>query len=185
MDINAALLTQYMLIDLIVFYIGLLIVRFAPVKLRTFQGVYLLLGATSLGLHYYLLDNPNLFGILISLASGIVATILFAGFGGTKVAPIDYQTVLVGVGLFPWYLGIKISMIYVASALVISLLWTIANILIAFRSVKINPMPIKRAKLVLSAENFEKFKKKASPVLTHPLGISAFIAVLSMTLVFS
>lgn len=184
MSIDGPLLTQLVSTNMITLILGLFVVRAMPITLRSFQAAYLIIGGANIALHHVYIPEVNIVYPMISLAAGIVIVLLMTGIFGKLNSSVHYETALVAVGLFPWYLGWKISLIYVGTVLLFCVIVQGAKMLIAFNAVNRNVTSLEKVKKTLSEDQQKLFQKKITTIFTTPIGVAAITTAVIVSLRF-
>lgn len=91
--------------------IGVILSQALRLNLRGFIGVYLMLVAGNVALSYLQLKT-GLIAPLVIGAIGLVVMVVMTGLFGTKIRISDYALTGIGIGLFPWSLGVLQSVTY-------------------------------------------------------------------------
>lgn len=178
MQLDGILMTQIVVLHMACLYIGLLVVRAAPISLRSFQAVYLLLGAANIAIHYVYAPEVDYLYLIIALAAGIAVTLLSTGLFGKRGSSVHYETALVAIGLFPWHLGWTSSLIYIGAAVILGLILQFASMFNGFHSMNRKMTTFSKAREKLSETDYTTLRDKISPIFTTPIGIAAVIAAL-------
>jgi hypothetical protein len=178
MQLNNILLTETVAVNMVALILGLLIVRIAPISLKSFQAVYLLLGAANIGLHHFYRPDISLIALSIPLAAGIAIVMIIAGVIGKMRSSVHYETILVSVGLFPWYLGLIPSAIYILVSIILMAIIVYFSRLWASHSIHSKMMKNSSLKASRSKEDYEIFVKKSTVILTSPIGFGAIAAAI-------
>lgn len=101
----------------IAFLLSLIVIRFTRISLRNFLAVYLLLGAMHLTAQYVTLGVSQMLWGVAAIVTGLIATLLAVGFIGKTRSSANYQTLMVAIGFFPWWLGWTGVIIYLVGIL--------------------------------------------------------------------
>lgn len=161
--------------------IGALIALFAPLKLKTFQGVYLALGSLWIAFHMYFIPEVPIWELALILLLGEVAQFLIVGLLGSRMGPANYASIMIGVGLFPWYLGLGTSFIYFMLFCLIAVIWSKVRGSIASKRFEVKGK-IEKVEAELSKGEFEKYLRMSVTILSGPLLIAALSSVLLTSL---
>lgn len=100
-------------------FIGLLAVRFLKMQLYSFQGVFLLLLSLNVLINFMFNIGTKIWVILLIGLIGIIFELFLASLLGNKVSTSFYESVVVGIGLFPWYLNTIATIIYLVSTILL------------------------------------------------------------------
>lgn len=169
----------YSIIPIMVY---LLFTTFSSVKMKTYQGVYLLLGGVWIYLHYAgVLDGTWWIPIVI-LVVGEIVHILLAGTIGTKMGVNTYAALLGAVGLFPYHNSFAYGFIYFFLSLVVVGIFSWLKYYSACKKFGL-PRGTRpdAAKKKLSTSDYTDFVKAGSLRVGLPLFVSV---VLSTLLIF-
>lgn len=181
--INGNLLTETLVSSLGILILGLLIIRVFPIKLKSFQAVYLMLGAANLGVHYFFIGNVSILWPIGSLIAGIILLFLATGKFGKLKTSAHYETLLVGVGLFPWYLGWIESIVYVIASVAIIVFIHFDKQRRASKKYYIKKEDFGKVEEILKPKDLPKFNKIINEIYTTPVGLAGVISIVIYSLV--
>lgn len=162
--------------------VALMAIRFKAITLRSFQAIYLLLGAANIAICYY--NGVDILKPIIALAAGIILTFIAAGLFGRSETSSHYETLLVGVGLFPWYLGFQTSLVYAGVAIIFCGLLKLGKSAYAMQSLYWPVKTIFNASKRLPEEKLFKYREKSFVYFTAPVGFASILAVLFYSIQF-
>jgi hypothetical protein len=91
--------------------VGVFLTQLLRINLKGFVGVYLLLVAANVALSYLQLGGGFIAPLIIGVV-GFAVLIVLTGIFGTRLRISDQALVAMGVGLFPWTLGLAPSITY-------------------------------------------------------------------------
>lgn len=154
-----------------------LIIVVRPLPLKQFQGIYLLLGAAWVAIHALLIPEVWIVWIVAILVAGELFHIIMVGWMGNNLGAANHASILVAVGLFPWYIGIVQSIIYVFFCLIIGAIFSQVRFKHYARKYGINSSRPDVVKKELSNEDWVEFQKKASLILAGPFAIAAVLLI--------
>lgn len=178
MQLNNILFTNTLMGTMICLLIGLTVIRAKSITLRNFQAIYLLLGAANVAFCYFNFSEVDILPPIAALASGAILTFVAAGFFGKRETSAHYETILVGVGLFPWYLGWSASLVYVAAAILFCSIVKLVKNIAAMSSINYPLKTILKASEVLPEEKLAIYREKSFALLTTPVGVAAVASAL-------
>jgi hypothetical protein len=162
--------------------IGLIVIRAKSITLRSFQAVYLLLGAANVALCY--VAGVDILFPIIALAVGLLLTLLATGMFGRSDTSSHYETLLVGVGLFPWYLSWRASLVYIVAAIVFCVYLKLSKNIVAMHSVYYPVSSIWKPSKKLPEDKLAIYREKSFTILTTPVGVAAVVATLAFATQF-
>lgn len=178
MQLDNILFTNTLMGTMICLLIGLTVIRAKSISLRSFQAVYLLIGAANVAFCYFNFPEVDILFPIAALVVGIVATFIAAGFFGKSNTSAHYETLLVSIGLFPWYLGWLTSLVYVIAAIVFCAVVKLTSNLMAMSSINYPLKTILKASQTLPEEKLSVYREKSFALLTTPVGVAAVISAL-------
>lgn len=112
--------------------VGVVLTQALRLNLKGFLGVYLLLVAGNVALSYLYFENGFIAPLVIA-AVGFLVMMVLTGIFGTRIRTSDYALAGVGIGLFPWTIGVVPSVTY-------AVLFTGFAIIIALKPKFKNPL---------------------------------------------
>lgn len=151
-----------------------LITFFKPLQLKSFQVVYLILGGLWIAFNLFYVPSVNILLPISVLIAGVIAHILLIGFYGNHISSSNHASIQLAIGLFPWYIGVINSLVYVLLFLVFAMIISTFNFKQANRAFGIKVSKADRAEKLLSKEDYEKFRMKASVILSLPAMLAAY-----------
>lgn len=184
MQLNNILFTNTLMGTMICLLIGLTVIRAKSITLRSFQAIYLLLGAANVAFCYFNFPEVSILRPIAALASGLVLTFIATGIFGKRETSAHYETILVGVGLFPWYLGWRASLVYVAAAIIFCAAVKLSKMIAAMYSIKYPLKTILKASQILPEEKLATYREKSFALLTTPVGVAAVASALAFATSF-
>jgi hypothetical protein len=159
------------------------VIRARSITLRSFQAIYLLLGAANVALCYFVFPTVDILFPIAALAAGILLTFLAAGIFGKFDTSAHYETLLVAIGLFPWYLGLFPSLVYVAAAILFAGAVKLTAVIMAVNKIKY-PFDVLKRLSTLPEEKLKIYRDTASVILTTPVGFAGIVAALAYAVKF-
>jgi hypothetical protein len=178
MQLNNILFTNTLMGAMICLLIGLTVIRAKSISLRSFQAVYLLLGAANIAFCYFNFPEVGILRPIAALAAGVVFTFLAAGVFGKRETSAHYETLLVAVGLFPWYLGLRASLVYAAAAILFCVIVKLTKNIAAMGSINYPLKTIWKASKTLPENKLAVYREKSFALLTTPVGVAAVVSAL-------
>lgn len=155
--------------------IAALITVVHPLPLKQFQGVYLGLAGVWIVIHALLIPGVWIGWLALIVLGGEIAHILMVGFAGRKLGPANHSSILLAVGLFPWYIGIAQSIAYALLAVILGAVYSNVQFKHQAKKFDINSNRPDVMKKKLSEEDWLKFKSKASVILAAPFAVAAIL----------
>lgn len=163
--------------------LSLLLVKITKLSLGKFTLLYFVMSALNIVAHELLYPGEFLLGTISSAAAGLIAVVIMSGFSGTRISPANYSTILVFLGLSPWYLNLELVITLVVSTLLISSIYGFVQQFWAFKSLGYNWMPsLKQAENKMKSDDFEKFKIRSNVVFVYPFLISIAATIILVSL---
>lgn len=179
MQLDNILFTNTVFGSMLCLLIGLTVIRAKSISLRSFQAVYLLLGAANVALCYFVYPTVDILFPIAALAVGIFVTFIAAGIFGKFETSCHYETILVGVGLFPWYLGWEAAGVYIASAALFCTVLKLHAIIAAIGKVKYPLSSIGKISKILPEDKLAIYRNRAFVMFTTPVGFAGIAAVVA------
>lgn len=182
MQLDNILFTNTLIGPMLCLLIGLTVIRAKSITLRSFQAVYLLLGAANVALCYS--SGVDILRPIVALVAGIVFTLLATGVFGRSNTSSHYETILVGVGLFPWYLGARTALTYAGLAILFCVIVKLVKNILAMRSIYYPVKSILEPSKILPEEKLAIYRDKSFTIMTTPVGVAAVISALLFAMQF-
>jgi hypothetical protein len=176
MQLDNILFTNTLIGPMLCLLIGLIVIRAKSITLRSFQAVYLLLGAANVAICYS--SGVDILRPVVALAVGIVLTLLATGVFGRSDTSSHYEALLVGVGLFPWYLGVRTSLTYAFLAILFCVIVKLVKNIFAMHSIYYPVKTIFNPSKRLPEEKLAIYREKSFALITTPVGVAAVVATL-------
>lgn len=180
--INGNLLTETFVSSMGILILGLMIVRMLPIKLKTFMPVYLLLVLSNIAVHYTFIENVSIFWQAGAAVIGFTIMWLCAAMYGKLKTSAHYEALVVGIGLYPWYLGWIESVIYVVSSIIMIALIYFGKQYRASKKFMISKDKFNEAEDLINKKDYPKFQKIINGIYTTPIGVAAIISVIFYSL---
>lgn len=176
-DIFAALGAPALL-SFVALLVGFAVIRFVTISLRSFLGVYILLTTGHLAFLWNAATTTSLIVGAVSATVGVVAMLIAVGMIGKTRSSANYQTLLVGVGLFPWFLGWHAILAY----LVVAALCTVAVLITRFwvacrKQMQEMKAVLQKSKIVPEPVREDIFSYFRQVIVTTPVAIGALAAI--------
>lgn len=171
-DIQEILFILYTLPPLV---LGLLLVRFVALPLRYYQALFLLLGAAWVGLHYVFMPWVGLLIPLLIMGVGELVHLLFVGLYGSKIGAANSASLLMAVGLFPWYWGTTSSVVYIFLAFLAISAVSWVHMRRAGRAYDVLNQKFEVVQKRLSKKDLEGYRTLASTLIALPLLTAALL----------
>lgn len=184
MQLDNILLWNTVFGPMICLLVGLTVIRARSISLRSFQAIYLLLGAANVALCSFVFPSVDILFPIAALAVGILLTFLAAGLFGKQETSCHYETILVGFGLFPWYLGWKSALVYIAATAIFCGVVKLVAVLMGISKVRYPFSIILKASKVLPEDKLKIYREKAAVILTTPVGFAAVLAAFVLAFQF-
>lgn len=135
--------------------------------------------------HYTFLPNVWIGWPIIILVIGEIVQLLAIGVIGARLGPSNYASILLMVGLFPWYLGFGVAFSYVLFFLAFTAVVSTVRFRLALRNAGIKPGVVKSPEAVmakLQGGELERFRKTASVMFSMPAALSALAVMVFMSI---
>lgn len=147
-----------------------------PLSLKNFQGVYLLSGTLWLIISKTSFPELPLWKPALILLIGEAIHLLLVGTLGSKLSPASHGSFLIGMGLFPWYLGPSTSVFYIIFFFTFSFIWSTIRRLRAQRKFGVRGRTSEIKKILTEKEQVE-YARSVSAIYAAPFLIAAITAV--------
>lgn len=157
------------------------VARFIKLPLHIFYTIYSLV-IVGLGMFLYLNNFDNVLPIIISGIVGIFGSILVMALVGPKLGVINYNIILVGLGLFPWYLDVRYSLVYVLLFMVFITIFSEFKKFYSFKKNNLRRVKFSAIGRVYSKDEQELIIKDASIFYYFPF-VVAYILVFVLFLI--
>jgi hypothetical protein len=184
MQLNNILFTNTLIGAMLCLLIGLIVIRAKSISLRSFQAVYLLIGAANVAFCYFVFPTVDILVPIAALAVGIIVTLIATGVFGRSDTSCHYETLLVAVGLFPWYLGWRASVVYVIAAIVFCTVVKLTTSIIAINSIQFPIKSILKPSESLPEAKLAIYREKSFAILTTPVGFAAILSAFAFATQF-
>ena len=161
---------------------ALFFIKLVRIDLIKFTALFAILVASKSILSYIAYPDISVLPIVITGLAGLIIILLITGVIGDKFSSDNYESILVGVGLFPWYQDTGLSVLYFFLSLIIITIATEVRIGNAFRSIGSHKMKLRDAKKSLSEKEYDEVKKKGSIIFATPIALSAIISAVIVSL---
>ena len=162
--------------------VALLIARYVRVGMLHYTGIVVILAIVKGVMAYASGQVDTAIWVAVVAVAAVVLSVFLAGVFGSRLSVDNHKSILGGVALFPWYLGVPYVVVYVMlSMLVLAVVSTVSSRR-AFSSVGHRVMSPERARKEMSEDDYNRVMQKARTIFALPIVLSAFvtIAVLSM-----
>lgn len=161
---------------------ALFFIRLVRIDLSKFTALFIIFVASKSILSYIAYPNVSIIPIIITGLVGLIFILLITGIVGDKFSSDNYESILAGIGLFPWYLDTGLSLLYFFLSLIIITIVTEVRIGNAFRSIGSHKMKLRDAKKRLSEKEYDEVRKKGSTIFAIPIALSAIISAIIVSL---
>lgn len=165
-----------------VMILGLLLVKITKLNPQRFVMLYTILGALQIVILKLSFPDFNMVPVILALCFGLLLMIIIAGIKGTSFGSANYESILVGYGLFPYYLGFYTSLIYIILSLLFIAIHSQVSISRAFKKIDKSKIPIKKAREKFSNDEYNELKKYGSIIFAMPMLFAAIVTALSISL---
>lgn len=158
--------------------LSLLLVKIAKLSLGKFTGLYFVMVALNVLIHELIYPGDYLiFTIIIGLI-GFIITLILSGFIGDSMNSSNYSSIMVFVGLSPWYLGVAASVTFSVVTIIVLAVYAFTKQSLAFKKVgHTRYISMDLAKQKMSEQEFEIFLKKSNIIFALPMLLSVFISI--------
>lgn len=159
----------------------LLLMKIAKLSLSKSIGLYFVMAALNVTIHELIAPGEYLLSTIITGILGFVITIVLVGFVGTGINNLNYSSIMSFIGLVPWYLGWKESILIFLVTLIVLAIYALILQTWAFKSVD-HPryISIAMAKKKMTEEEFELFSKRSNVIFTIPIIVGFSLSLFLM-----
>jgi len=164
--------------------IGLIIVKLVKISLAKFIPIYFSLATVSILLKQFYYSSEYLWVSVITVVAGFVVLVIMSGFVGNKLSSVNYESILLSLGLFPWLLDWRMSVAFIVIFGFVIMVHSLIKQKKAFKKIEAQYMSLKEAKIKLSKEKYETFRKSAGVIYAVPMIIAALISTLMFSTSF-
>lgn len=171
------LTTPEFIIALAPLVIGLVTARLLPVDLLKFVTVYIILGGVSILLTSFLLPSVNILFPIIGVVAGLVVFLILTALLGNKISATNYASILMAMGLYPWYAGVVPAIAFVLGSFLFLGLHSAIRAKLAFNGTGMRFQNFERARKKMSEDEFKTFSKKASVIFAIPFILAALFSI--------
>ena len=175
-------LTAIVGFELSFLFVALLLLRVLRLDLSSFTVVYVILVSSKAIVSHLAYPELSFYPIVAVGFAGLLFITTFSGVFGASLGADNYGSILAGVGLFPWYFDMGMSIIYFILTLLFISVVTEIRVAQAFRSIGSRKMRLSIAKQKLSEEQFKLLTHKGSTVFAVPIMLAAFVASIAVSL---
>lgn len=158
---------------------GLVIIKVFRIPLGKFVYIYGLLAAITVVTRMLYYSDFNLLMGLIFPVGGLLVVVILTGALEHKISSANYSSLLVVIGLFPWFMSTAVSIWFLVLAPIFLMFHSLLRQKAAFKSLGVSSMPLKLVKKKLSTDNYNLFVSRASVIYAMPF-LVAVILVLSV-----
>lgn len=179
---NFSVLVDLLGFEFSLLILGLLFIRLVRVDLLKTFGIFALLVGVKVTLSLLAFPDVSIVPILIVAVSAFLAVLLLTGVAGDSFSSDNYGSLLIGLGLFPWYISSGAAIGYVMLSLVLVTILTEFRVAKAFKAIGERKVALRYAKRRLSAEKYSELGENGSAIFAVPIAISAFVVACFMSL---
>lgn len=162
--------------------IVLLLARFTKIDPLRYSGILVILTAAKMVIAHLSGNDFILVPILVSSLVSMLVIVLVAGLLGTRMGTDNYKSLLGGSVMFPWYLGMDYSLVYIFVSLAVLSVVSLWKTYSGFWSNGHRMMKKDRAKKELPEDEYNNVIKKASTIFALPLIVSSFLVIAILSL---
>ncbi len=165
------------LLLLLPLFLTSILITWKPLSLKSFQGVYLIASALWLELNFLLFPEIGMLTPLVTTLLGILVQFLLVGLFGKQIHPSTYASIQVAVGLFPWYLGVGVSITYILFSILLIAIYSTITYSQAKKTFRLKGNKLALFKKQLSEESFKEFKTRASIIIALPISLAGLLTI--------
>lgn len=155
--------------------IGLILIRLVRLPLVKYLPIYFILVLLQT-IVLYLSKTPYNFWLVPTYGLiGFIIVFIAAALFGKKISFNNYESCLVAIGLFPWYLGMTASLIYAFILLIFLTIQSYVALGRGFKAVGVGRMSMLTARKKLNDKEKEILAEKGSTIFVIPFLISAVL----------
>ena len=160
----------------------LLLARFTKIDPLRYSGILVILAAAKMVIAHLSGNDFLLVPVLVSSLVSMLVIVLVAGMLGTRMGTDNYKSLLGGSVMFPWYLGMDYSLVYIFVSLAVLSVVSLWKKYSGFWSNGHRMMKKDRARKELSEDEYNNVIKKASTIFALPLIASSFLVIAILSL---
>lgn len=161
-----------------IFILTMLLVKIAKLSLGKFTGLYAVMVAVNVVVHEIVYPGEYLVSTIVIGAVGLVFTVILSGLIGTGMNSSNYSSIMAFVGLTPWYLGWKASVLIFVTVILVLAIYLFARQTWAFKSVGHKRyISMEMAKKKMSTEEFELFTQRANSIFAIPMIVGILLSM--------
>lgn len=158
--------------------LSLLLIKIAKLSLGKFVGLYFVMVVLNILVHELINPGDYLISTIVIGLIGFIITLILSGFVGGSMNSSNYSSIMVFVGLTPWYLGIAASVTFSVVAIIILAVYAFTKQSLAFKKVGHSRyISMDLAKQKMTEQEFEIFLKKSNIIFALPMLLSVFISI--------
>lgn len=161
--------------------LGLLFVRLVKLDLIKYTGLYAILVAIKAVLGSLLIEGFDTKDIITIAAIGVIGAVfvvVMSGVLGERLNTDSYASLMFGMGLFPWYLGLATSLAYVFTSAAIIMIVSEFRSFFTLRKLGARTITARTPKRLLNESDYVIYKQKASVVFATHIAIAAIVSAL-------
>lgn len=176
--INGIPFEELFLLHSSIVVLALLLVKITKLPLGKFSALYAVMVAINVVIHQIIHPGEFLISTIVIGVIGFVFTVVLSGLIGSGMNSLNYSSIMVFVGLSPWYLGWKASLLMFVTILVLAI-YLFARQTWAFKSVGHKRyVSMEQAKKKMKAEEFELFLTRANSIFAIPMIVGILLSML-------
>jgi len=180
--LNAVLSSPVLSFEFPFIVVVLLLARFTKIDPLRYSGILVILTAAKMVIAHLSGNDFLLVPVLVSSLVSMLVIVLVAGLLGTRMGTDNYKSLLGGSVMFPWYLGMDYSLVYIFVSLAVLSVVSLWKTYSGFWSNGHRMMKKDRARKELSEDEYNNVIKKASTIFALPLIVSSFLVIAILSL---
>ena len=109
---------------------------------------------------------------------GLFFVLALSGLLGERLSADSYASLMFGIGLFPWYLGLATSLAYVFISAAIIMIVSEFRSFFALRKLGVRTITARSPKRLLNESDYVIYKQNASVIFATHIAIAAIASAL-------
>lgn len=172
----------FVAIHFIPFFIAVAVAAVARLNIQPFILLMVILTGLKISISYLVFDSTAIFLPSITFVVGILLFIVSAGLLGNKMSRVDYRVLISMFTMFPWYLGWKASLVFIAATSIVTVVYAFFAYSRGAKKMNVKRMTPAQARIHLGEEGWKNLISESSVSFAIPVLIGGFISGISMML---
>lgn len=157
--------------------VALLAARYLRVGMLNYAGIVIILATVKAGMAYASGNQETAMWVGVVALVSLVLSVILAGAMGSRMSVDNHKSLLGAMSLFPWYLGLPYSVVYIMLSMGFLAAVTTIAARRAFASVGHRVMKPERARKEMTEGYYNKVMTKARVIFAMPIAVSAFVTI--------